>query len=261
MQDGRCPPLSAPPMKNQISKRNLLRHGSAPSDQPTCGHTGPGMRQAAFSLVELMVVIAVIASLVALSVPAISAMMGGGKVNQTITELGGLLEQARQYAVSQNTHVWVVFNAATVDNSDTLSVAVVASKDGTDPGSYGAVPSDNFTLISKIRTFSQFKLQGAGYFAADKIPLLPASPAVSDPENSLSGSMAFSIRLPGGANAVTFDRSLQFTPSGEARNAGGPIDIIEFGLQPAKTASSPDANNVVAMRVNGLTGQTLVYRP
>jgi hypothetical protein len=176
--------------------------------------------------------------------------------------LGGLLDQARQYAVAQNTHVWVVFNTDTADSADTLSVAVVASKDGVDPGSYGTVPSDNFTLISKVRTFPQFKLQNAAYFTRDKIPLLPSrSPDVSDPANSLSGNNAFSIKAPGKATPVTFDRSIHFTPGGEARNAGSPIDIIEFGLQPEKNTSSLDANNVVVMRVNGLTGQTLVYRP
>jgi type II secretory pathway pseudopilin PulG len=208
-----------------------------------------------------LVVIAVIASLVSLAVPSIGSIFGGAKVNQTITELGGLLEQARQYAVAQNTHVWVLFNTDTVGSIDTLSIAVVASKDGTDPGSYGTVPSDNFTLISKMRTFPQFQLKNAGYFTSDKIPLLPLSPPVSDSANNLSASKSFSIKPPGNAGSVTFDRSLEFTPGGEARNASNPIDIIEFGLQPAKTSSTPDANNVVVMRVNGLTGQTLVYRP
>lgn len=215
--------------------------------------------QKAFTLIELLTVMAVIGLLTTLCIPALSSLTKGGQMNQSVAELAGLLDQARQYAISQNTYVWVALSPdiASTDGPQ-LGVTVLASKTGVDPapagGNYGAVPNDQIALISKPKAFSQFKFEEAGVFGIGKIPNLPTRTAAN------VGTASFSIKLPGASSATTFSRVITFTPAGEARVTSSPIDLIEFGVHPTR-GSVTDDNNVAVLRVNGLTGQTTVYRP
>ncbi len=230
------------------------------------------VNRAGFSLVELLTVIAIIALLTAGTGQAISALISSGGANQNISQLSGILEQAREYAVSQNTYVWVTFYPGVASNGvKQVSVAVVASTDGTDPASvngasswqqysYGAVPSSNLALVNKVVTLKQVSLHGAATLSPST---LPASPAVADPANSLaggtSGNALFSIQVPGTAGPSPFTQALEFTPSGQARNSNSPVDVIDVDVQPQK-GSVDDTKNVAVVRVNGLTGETVVYR-
>ena len=224
----------------------------------------------AFSLVELLVVIAIIAILTAAGGPAISALTSSGTANQNISQLSGILEQAREYAVAQNTYVWVAFYPSTAANgSKQVSVAVVASADGSDPASnsnsawqeysYGAVPSSTLSLVSKIVTLKQVSLQSAGAFT---FPSLPATPSVADPINSVasnSNAGFFTINLPGVGASTSFTQAVEFTPSGQARNSASPVDVIDVDLKPQK-GTVDDSSNVAVLRISGLTGETAVYR-
>lgn len=205
--------------------------------------------QRSFSLTELLVVIAVMAMLMSVSLPALTSLAFGGHFNQAVTEVNGMLEQARQYAVAQNTYVWVAFNIDQVNSIDQLAVAVVSSKDGTDLGPPYVNPtssSSTIRLVSKIRTFPQLLLQD--------------TPTAT---NSLTSSSFFSMKIPGASGSSSlFTRGIQFTPSGEARVAGSPVDVIEFGLQPKRNSSAPtDTNNIAIVRVTGITGRVKVDRP
>lgn len=213
-----------------------------------------------FTLVELLVVMSIMTILAAISAPSIFSLINSSKMNQTTSELAGLLEQARQYAAGHNTYVWVAFNTQVVNDINTLSVAVVASTDGSNPGVFGAVPSPSLNLISKVRTFQQVQLESAGYFTTSQVSSLPTITPVIGSANALSTSATFNIQMPGSTTDTSFTQSIEFTPSGEARNTTSPIDLIEFGLEPAQTSSVSNTNNVAVVRVNGITGQAFVYR-
>lgn len=217
-------------------------------------------------MVELLVVVAIMIVLVALTVPALTSMAKGNQMTQSLIEMTGLLEQARQYAISRNTYVWVAMrpnpNGA---NGDELSVAVLASKTGTDPvtwSSYGTtVPDNQIDLAARVRTFDQIRFEEAGTFTESKIPGLAGKTATTASKNSPSqGSSSFNIKLPGASSTSDFNRVIQFTPNGEARVSSNVIDVIEFGLRPTR-GKTGDENNVAVLRVNGLTGQTTVFRP
>ena len=99
----------------------------------------------AFTLLELMVVMAIIAVLMTLIAPAFTNIKSGGDFTDAVYRVQGLLENARTYAKANRTYVFVGF--AEVDSSFDASVspqvttgatpygrvaiAVVASKDGT----------------------------------------------------------------------------------------------------------------------------------
>lgn len=235
-----------------------------PSFPPSRRDTAVICRRA-FSLIELLAVMAVLGLLVSLTTPALSSLVRGDQLNQSLSEVAGVLDQARQYAIAQNTYVWVAMrsNANTTDGNE-LNVAVLASKTGTDPSpwtSYGTVPNAQIDLITRPRTFSQIRLENAATFGQDKIPRLPEiDPALSPDNSPSSGTAVFNVKLPGSSAPVSFDRVIQFTPAGEARITASVINMIEFGLRPMR-GTTAEQNNVAVVRVNGLTGQTIVYRP
>jgi len=100
-----------------------------------------GFSRAAFSLIELLVVIAIISLLAVFTIPAISGIKGGSDVTSTAYSITGILDQARAYAMANNTYVWVGIAEVDVSvNSSTspqvagngrVAIAVVASRDGT----------------------------------------------------------------------------------------------------------------------------------
>jgi prepilin-type N-terminal cleavage/methylation domain-containing protein len=211
----------------------------------------------AFTLVELLTVMAMAALVLSMAVPAMSNLAKGGQMNQAITEISGILEQARQYAVAQNTYVWVAFDDTPTTSEDRVRVVVLASKSGTDLPAWGTDDTSSAAaqtrLLNRVKTFSNVKLSGAGTFGSSQIASLPAVGAAGP------GVADFRVSLPGGT-VQKFDQAIQFTPSGEARNSAGMAGQLEFGLQPTANLV-PDTKNVAVARVNGLTGQSTVYRP
>lgn len=224
--------------------------------------------QKAFTLVELLAVISAMAIMAAIAVPSLMGLTSSGRMNQNLLELSGLLEEARQYALAQNTYVWVAFLSRTDSNGiKTLSVAVLASKDGIDPASpaswvtnpYGDVPNAQIGLVGKIITLRQISLLPAATLTSAQIPDLPAAPA---PINGVANSSGFfNLQIPGTSAPQAFTQALQFTPSGEARNGINPVDLVELDLEPQKGNAIPDQDNVAVIRVNGLTGESVIYRP
>jgi prepilin-type N-terminal cleavage/methylation domain-containing protein len=215
-----------------------------------------------FTLVELLVVISIIVILASISIPAISSLSKSNSFDQSLTGLSGILEEARQYAVAQNTYVWVTFDSdSSVAASNKVHVAVIASADGTDSTStWTGTPMAGSTLIPIIKpqTFNLAILVSPnGSSTGRKVTPSTLPSTVGQPLNSQA---SFQINLPG-QGPVTFTYALQFTPSGEARIVdAAPVDVVEFALQPQKGPGIGDSHNGAAIQVNGLTGQTRVYR-
>ncbi len=96
--------------------------------------------RAAFSLIELLSVMAIVGMLSVAAVPALNSINSSGGVTKAGYDIGGLLEQARAYAMARNTYVFV--GVAEVDGAQPESavqtsagvgrvvVAAVASKSG-----------------------------------------------------------------------------------------------------------------------------------
>lgn len=66
-------------------------------------------RQAGFTLIEMLVVIAIVGILAALVVPTVGKLQGGDKMLATTRQLLDDVARARQYAISQRTTVYMVF--------------------------------------------------------------------------------------------------------------------------------------------------------
>lgn len=204
----------------------------------------------AFSLIELLCVMSVIAILAVVSIPALRGR--ADDMNSGLQVAGGVMEFARQYAISQNTYVWVAVRSTTAVEDG--RIAVIASKDGTDvlswsKASIDIASSQDLELVGRVRNLPRIQVVDA---ATVPIPKLP----------SVSGAVKMatvSFQIGSGSASQDFNRAVQFTPTGEARVAAGGVDrYIDMALLPQQ-GSLADSNQAV-IRIFGLTGKSMVYR-
>jgi len=95
----------------------------------------------AFTLLELMLVIGVIVLVSTFVVPAFTNLKSSGDVNSAVYNIGGVLEQARSYAMANRTYVWVGIEEVDASKDPSvnpqtigigrIAIAIVASRDGT----------------------------------------------------------------------------------------------------------------------------------
>jgi prepilin-type N-terminal cleavage/methylation domain-containing protein len=228
-------------------------------------------RVRAFTLVELLVVMAIMVILIAGATLSFQGVNSSGKFNKALNEISGILEQGRAYAVAQNTYVWVVlYENDPANGPKEVYVGSFASNDGTDPFNWtslsvtlpspGTVTGTTTTLTQIARTYHYqgLHLQTTTLPNAPSSPNLPATTGSTVPNFQLtaqSGSGPVSL-----SNASAVYWLIQFTPTGAARNSANPITSIWFGLQPSLSQTILDTHNIASMEVNGMTGLTTVYR-
>ena len=91
-------------------------HGALRSQRST---KNPQRCCAAFTLVELLVVISIMALLLVLIAPAFTYIKGGTDVTSTAYTIKDVLETARTYAKANNTYTWIGFYEEDVSQSST----------------------------------------------------------------------------------------------------------------------------------------------
>jgi prepilin-type N-terminal cleavage/methylation domain-containing protein len=235
-------------------------------------------RESAFTLVEMLVVLAITGILSSLLMASFSSILGGG-FNQTVSDMSETMEQARSYAMANNTYVYVGIQEVDANSTATpatagsglVVVGVVASKDGTDGFNGSTTWSGNSDLvaISKLRLFRSVHLSGSE---------LPATGNMSRPvsangldyfvgSSSLTSTTTFSWPLSSASPTYTFTKVIRFGPQGDANilqsTATPTVDWIELDLQPihGDVATSASATNVSAIQIDGMTGTVRSYRP
>ncbi len=231
----------------------------------------------------------IIAIMTAAALPSIRGLNSSFKFNQNLSQVVGMLEQARSYAVAQNTYVWVAFypvdgsqlTGSQQDTSgDRLVLAAYASSDGTNPVNWStnvtySIPYTSPTTgaiispILKVQTLSQLRMasgaNGLGYLLPSAS--LPTSMTAS--EASPASNVTFTYPLPG--NGLTLGQQpvpagdqtcyvIQFAPSGDAQVASGLSSVIRIDCAPMKATTMVDNHNIASVGINGLTGLTTLYR-
>ncbi len=231
---------------------------------------------AGFTLIELLVVVAVIVIMMTLAIPAFDAMRGGTDFASEVYDINGALEQARAYAMANNTFVLVGIeevsasqsssSSAQASGTGTVAVAVVASKDGTRPyqsminaGSFGTWSTSYnsgsvFSAVTKLFTFRNIHLVDLqSQSGAPPVPTTgnmvrtAVSPYYDIPNKTQCVSatpFAWPLGVPLTSSAqYTFNQVIEFDPQGAARiisttNLDAVPYSIEIGLQPAHGGSA-----------------------
>lgn len=261
-----------------------------------------GSRQnKAFTLVELLVVMGLIVLLASLVLPAFSGLNRAGGATKAYYDIAGLSENARTYAVANNTYVFVGFAEADVSTSPSAAqnftagkvgrifAAAVASRDGTRGYDYfDATIASNWKAgynngarlvpISKLVTYDNLHLSGT-------LPMAATGPMAERPYFNFSQVGTAISQTPFNwpigkpldpattkpAGSVYFDKVLTFDPDGVARiqtgTGNGISQYVELCLQQTRGAVDPGmpadsaVGNHAAISINGLTGAVRVFRP
>ena len=230
----------------------------------------------AFTLLELVVVIAMIAALTTLLVPALASLKTANDLTNAAYTIKEVLEQARTYARVNNTYAWVGFfeengsiastNPPTAGNGR-LVISSVASTDGTTVygSTSGAIDPTRLIQIARlirinnvhlpllaIGTGTGDTLDGrpalqfepiAGYNYSRFGELNAASPHTAPHTNS-QYPFQYPVGNPAPVAQYTFLKTLQFGPRAESRINGNNYDIrrvIEIGLLQTRGSVVPAA--------------------
>jgi len=162
-------------------------------------------RRSAFTLVELLVVLAIVVILAALSFKSLSGILSGG-FNQVVSDMSQALAQARAYAMANNTYVYVGFDevsasdtsatpATGAGNYGLVVVAIAASSDGTNGFTNGTTWSSssavgttityNLVAISKLMKFPNVDLPGSQAGSPPSPPAGFTIPSAPPPVNNM----------------------------------------------------------------------------
>src|SRR5205809_219892 len=221
---------------------------------------------AGFSLIELLVVVAIMILVASFIIPAFTSSKSSADVTSAAYTTKGTLDQARTYAMANDTYTAVGF-AGSIGNTPAsvtgqVYVATLASTDGTANG----FANGNYRQLGKLLKFDNTHVRDTGVPTNDGTDFESRPNVASTYRISTASAGAYTITVQG----VTFSRWIQFSPRGEAVLGGNnPMtQYMEVGLFPTHAtslAASQDANgkwlgNIVAIQVSGFSGSVRVYR-
>lgn len=211
------------------------------------------MPGSAFSLIELLAVMAIISLMMAVSVPAFNVLKSTGDTSTAAYDIAGTLEQARAYAMANNTFVYVGFaERSQMDDSKAGEGQIVMTAMGSKSGSRN-FDSQNLVALTRMRKMPNVRLEenipNSGGLTR---PVVQSAYQVAS--DSFTAQDTFEL------SGVTFSKIIQFDPRGMASVQASSASVsqwMEIGLTGAQ-GSSP--NNAVVV-LDGVTGVAKVYRP
>src|SRR5437588_4184978 len=195
-----------------------------------------------------MFVIGIMVVLVALIAPAFTSLKSAGDVTSAAYTIKGVLDQARTYAMANNTYTWVGFYEEDASQPSTnpatlgvgrLVISAVASKDGTTIYS-GTLSSPATELdptkliqVGKLTKIDQIHLKTfpdptatppPDNFTTRPVPgatpgLNTARIGDASPDNPSLSPFRYPVGNASGTPQYPFTKALQCSPRGEARIA------------------------------------------
>lgn len=228
----------------------------------------PDRTKDAFSLIELIVVVAIMILVAAFIAPAFTSIKGAGDVTSAAYTIKGVLEQARIYAIANNTYTWVGF-AGSVGASVTgqVSIAVVASNDGTQLGTDTTTTSPlligsgtgTVVQLGKLVRLDNAHIGDTGVPTNDGTEFESRPNVAAVYRVSSSGDTAHPFTV----QQTTFNRWIRFSPRGEPVVKGGTTQIAQYaevGLLPTHGPALAITPNIAAIEISGFGGNLRIYR-
>lgn len=228
----------------------------------------PCLGNGGFTLLELLVVMAIISILAATTGLAISSLMTAGRLSKATSDIASTMQLARSYAMSKNTYVYLgiqevdAMNPTPSDGFGRLVIAVIASKAGTRATNF----SSGLVGLGKVQVLEGVHLARVDSLKTDgNMSRRPADLDLGSDDSKSQAPFTWPFE---GAPQYRFSRVLEFDPQGVVRvqtNAAGSSSVvpyIEIALVSAKgnTVSSTSSNQA-AIQINGITGIIRVFRP
>lgn len=246
------------------------------SAKPRCG----------FTLLELLVAIAIISILLVLVAPAFTSRKTANDITNAAYTITGMLEQARSYAKASHTYTWVGFyeentSATSPTNiappypgKGRVVIAAVFSNDGTkileetDPTP--VLPPSRITQLGKLIKIDGVHITDIGTPSGgnpDTIDGRPNTPytdgAPFDHYNRINSDSADATQFAFAAQNYTFYKTIRFNPRGEA-NINTTYTLkhtAEIGIKLTRAdVVDPSSTNMVAIQFGGIGGNIKIYR-
>lgn len=212
----------------------------------------------------MLVVIAIVVVLTVLLAPAFTSLKPAGDATSAAYTIKGVLEQARTYAMANNTYTWVGFYEEDASISPTTPptpgngrpvISIVGSKDGTNiyGAGTGTIDATKLIQIGKLIRIENLHLPlfAIGSGTGETFETRPALPLEltggynyarfgelnAPTPNTAPYTTPYNFQYPVGNPAptaqYTFNKLLQFNPRGESRVNGNSYDVrrvVEIGL-------------------------------
>lgn len=217
-------------------------------------------RSTAFSLIELLAVMAIIVTLSAVSVPAIQSVKGGSTINKAVADLSSTLELARTHAMANRTYVRVLLAEVPAGVNQMLPQIIaqpIYSANGTASGDMSV--ATEWPALSKPLVMDDLSLFDTMDGSA---PVNTSSDVTPMGLNVLGAKMAAVSRQIGNRN-LNFTGVVQFSPTGEARvSFDEPARYIKIALdQPvAGNTTAGRKKNPFILRLSGMNGSIRILR-
>jgi prepilin-type N-terminal cleavage/methylation domain-containing protein len=249
--------------------------------------SGANRNKGAFSLVELLTVLAIMSLITAFVVPAFTTVKDADNVTNASYTVAGELQKARTYAMSHNTYVWVGFYEEAADapsptnvfpytGMGRLVIGLAASVDGTQIFANGAapapLPASRIIQIDKLTRVQNIHVTDLGAPTGGTASIANRPNGAYNNNGTISSTELYGINsdssteetlYPFTIGSYTFYKTICFSPSGEASIDGNPAlrRIGEIGLRPTHGDSiNKNAPNVVAIQFSGIGGGVQTYR-
>ena len=204
----------------------------------------PRTLEQAFSLIELLVVVAVFSLMAVLVAPSLGSLAGAGGTTQAINDMSGVLDHARLNAMQMSTWVWVGIEDTTEHGTGEprLTFVEVMSRDGSkDLSSANLMQTLRPTHVKRVKLSTE----------AD-----PAATVLG----SRAGGFEFDWTLPsskGAPQVVKFSKFVVgFSPRGEAVISD---QALEDWIKIRFVSGNNEANQG-AVLVSGPSGQVVAAR-
>lgn len=223
--------------------------------------TGEVTRARAFSLVELLAVMAILATLSAVTIPALHSLQSGNTVNKAVADLSATLELARTYAMANRTYVRVVLSQIPAGGQKTLPTLIALplySADGTATGDL--TDSTQWPALGRVVALENLSLFDTMQGASPVDTRSDVTPLGANVSGTVMPS--FNRTLPGWG-AVSFTGVVQFSPSGEARVCfDEPARYIKIAVDQLVPGSATQAlrKNPFILRLSSVNGSIKVLR-
>lgn len=230
-------------------------------NNPPSSFPKPLRRRVAFSLVEILSVMAIIVALSAISVPALQSIRGGGNVNKAVADLSSTLELARTHAMANRVYVRVLLGEVPAGGSQVLPSIValpVFSADGTLGGDMADVEA--WPALGRPLVLENLQI----FDSMDGVTPLDTSGDVTPLGVNVQGEFMDPVtRSVPGRGALTFAGVIQFSPSGEARvSFDEPARHIKLAIDQPAAGNGQEAlkKNPFILRLSGMNGSIRILR-
>ncbi len=214
-----------------------------------------------FSLVELLTVLVIISIVSALAFEAMGSLGKSDGFNNATSTMSTLLEQARAYAMANNTYVFVGIvetdasqsaGGAQATGVGRVAMQAFAAQDGTMNFS-----ATNLVAIDKLQILNNVDLPSALTVTSGTLPNRPTADHNID-DAALSVPSAITSRN------FTFSKVIAFDSLGVVHIPTSPqitgFQYLEIDAQPTNGTVISSKANASAIQVDATTGAVTVYR-